>query len=74
MHYRTTQYRVYSQDKHISTDGEALSLFTIIPADAKMLQTYLIYYMIIGSLFFLWTLYIYILQFMSVMYFLASVL
>lgn len=39
-------------NKHISVDGEALSLFTIIPADAKMLQTYLIYCINIGSFFF----------------------
>lgn len=30
-------YRVYSQNKHISIEGKSLSLFTIIPADAKML-------------------------------------
>lgn len=51
MHCRTTKYPVYSQNKHISLDGESLSLFTIIPADAKMLQTYLIYCMNIGSFF-----------------------
>lgn len=39
-------------NKHISVHGEALSLFTIIPADAKMLQTYLIYCINIGSFFF----------------------
>lgn len=50
---------VYSQNTPNSADGESPSLFTIIPADAKMLQTYLIYCMNIGSFFLMEHVYIY---------------
>lgn len=63
----TLTYHVYSQNKHISINGESLSPFTIIPADTKMLQTYLIFCVDIGF-FSLWNLCVYIQPWLSIMY------
>lgn len=50
MHYRTTKYRVYSQDKHISIDGESLTVYNNT-SWRQNVTTYLIYCMNIGSFF-----------------------
>lgn len=59
MHYRTTKYRVYSQNTHISIDSE--SLFTVYNNTSWHQNVRHIWYTvwILDLFFFLWNLYIY---------------
>lgn len=52
MHYITSEEPCLQSDYHNSIQGDSFSLFTTLPADAKMFQTYLISCMNIGSFFF----------------------